>query len=163
MGQEIKDIKPPLDYPQNVWLFWIILIVVLITACVALWFWLKNKKAKNTFSSKPSWQLALDSIGQLCSQRLFENGHYNRFFTELSLILRHYIEERFNIRAAEMTTEEFLENVKNAQELTHKNLIAEFLRFSDEVKFAKHTPVKDDMDKAVKAVKDFICETKREQ
>lgn len=162
-SEDIRDIKPPLDYPTNGWIFWVVFLFVLVGLCVGIWLWLKRRKplGPNRLSKSAS-DIALDAINVLLSKGLFENGFYSRFFAEISLILRRYIEDRFHIRAAEMTTEEFLARARESKDLNqnYKDLLAKFLQFSDEVKFAKHTPTKEDMDKAVQTVKDFINETK---
>jgi hypothetical protein len=52
------------------------------------------------------------------------------------------MENRFSLRAPEMTTEEFLIDLKNSDVLNEeqKSLIREFLSHCDMVKFARYLP-----------------------
>ena len=64
------------------------------------------------------------------------------FCTAVSDALRLYLEERFDFRAPERTTEEFLIELQRADQLTdsQKEFLADFLSRCDVVKFAKHEP-----------------------
>jgi hypothetical protein len=92
-------------------------------------------------------------------------GKIKEFYERVSDILRHYIEHRFNLRAPERTTEEFL------AELTYTNMLprsdqerlGEFLRHCDLVKFAKHQPTAEQIQKTFNLVKDFIETTKSDE
>ncbi len=60
------------------------------------------------------------------------------FFVEISAIIRRYLEDRFDLRAPELTTEEFLAvaGTSGALSRAHQGLLREFLRRADLVKFA---------------------------
>lgn len=60
------------------------------------------------------------------------------FFVEISSIVRRYLEDRFELRAPELTTEEFLEVAGSANRLSrdHQSLLRDFLHQADLVKFA---------------------------
>ena len=64
------------------------------------------------------------------------------FCTAVSDALRLYLEERFDFRAPERTTEEFLLELQRADQLNaaQKEFLADFLSRCDVVKFAKHEP-----------------------
>jgi len=64
------------------------------------------------------------------------------FVTELSDVLRTYIEDRFGVRAPESTTEEFLSVVAQRHDAlaTRRESLAGFLTQCDLVKFARHRP-----------------------
>ena len=55
---------------------------------------------------------------------------------------RQYLEERFEFRAPERTTEEFLHELRRTNLLSadQKNSLSEFLQQCDLVKFAKYEP-----------------------
>ena len=84
---------------------------------------------------------------------------------ELSDIVRRYLENRFNLRAPEMTTEEFLNGVKDNKALSyeHKSLLREFLLHCDLVKFAKYEPPEKEADLSFKSAKELIDQTKGEE
>ena len=71
------------------------------------------------------------------------------------------MEDRFGLRAPEQTTEEFLEAMRDsyAIERAHKDLLKEFLRHADMVKFAELTPGPADAERAADSARRFIEQT----
>ncbi|MBL8013083.1 MAG: hypothetical protein JNN05_04475, partial [Candidatus Omnitrophica bacterium] len=88
------------------------------------------------------WSVADEQLSWLNKQGLSSPGEFRTYFTELSTIIRTYLEQRFEIRAPEMTTQEFLESMKDSSVLhqQHKDILKELLQTADMVKFAKHQP-----------------------
>ena len=78
--------------------------------------------------------------------------------------MRRYLEDRFELRAPELTTEEFLASVGESPDLSreHQVLLREFLRQADLVKFAGVRPAADDIQQSVDAARQFLEETKQE-
>jgi hypothetical protein len=64
------------------------------------------------------------------------------FCIAISLGLRVYLEERFELRAPERTTEEFLDELQSSPRLalSQKQSLGDFLMRCDLVKFARHEP-----------------------
>ena len=96
---------------------------------------------------------------------LLEKDECNPFYTELSLILREYLEGRFRLNAPDETTEEIIEALSQSPELTgaQRNILQEFMRQADIVKFAKGHPDRTTMESAFGTTKDFINETKQDR
>ncbi|HTD65415.1 MAG TPA: hypothetical protein VK846_02655, partial [Candidatus Limnocylindria bacterium] len=69
-------------------------------------------------------------------------GDPRAFCIAVSDAVRVYLEERFNLRAPERTTEEFLRDLQKTSALTaqQKASLAEFLEQCDLVKFARFEP-----------------------
>lgn len=69
------------------------------------------------------------------------------FFVTISLIVRQYLEDRFNLRAPDLTTEEFMMLAGSSGELSgeHRKMLQEFLRQADLVKFAGVHATEDDI------------------
>lgn len=86
------------------------------------------------------------------------------FVSEISNVLRRYIERRFNIKAPESTTEEFLNQLtKNGGELqAQKEVLARFLEFTDLVKFATKKVEDEDVQQGFDFIKSFIQQTQLE-
>lgn len=84
-----------------------------------------------------------------------------KYYIGVSGIVRHYIENRFNLHAPERTTEEFLMELANTDMLiqAHKVLLRDFLRHCDLVKFAKYGPTKEEIEGVYNTAKRFIEET----
>ncbi len=165
MIEDIKDIKPPLNLPLH-WLedfWWAWLLLALIIIAVAVFFFVRRKKAIEFQQAPPlpPWEKAMRQLEELGVKDLSGQGLWRDYYFTLSTILRHYIEERFAIKAAEMTTEEFLQKVKNEGVLSseQKNTLRDFMIIADMVKFAKHAPLRDEAQQSFDLVLKFVKET----
>jgi hypothetical protein len=108
----------------------------------------------------PPHELAYESLRRLVALGLIEKGEVEVFFVHLSAILRQYIENRFQVRAPERTTEEFLvEAAKNPTIEHHRVRLGEFLKLSDQVKFARFRPEAATIQGAFDTLKSFLAET----
>ncbi|HVK85220.1 MAG TPA: hypothetical protein VM513_13980 [Kofleriaceae bacterium] len=84
------------------------------------------------------------------------------WFVRLSAIVRHYLEHRYEIRAPELTTEEFLQVATARPELTgdHRGLLTQFLERCDRVKFAGYRPDADESIATLNAARGFVEDTR---
>jgi len=84
------------------------------------------------------------------------------WFVALSSIVRRYLEHRYEIRAPELTTEEFLQVATARPELTaeHRALLSSFLERCDRVKFAGYRPDADESLATLKAARGFVEDTR---
>jgi hypothetical protein len=158
----LRDVKAPLDYPHSSWL--LILLAVIIPGLVAVAVFLKRRTSLPA-KVKPAllpWQKALIQLMELEKQDFLSKEDYNGFYSELSDILRRYIEEQFAIRAPEMTTEEFLQFLRKSSALNpqQKEALGRFMESADLVKFAKYTPDASEALQGFQLAKKFIEETK---
>lgn len=164
-ADELRDIKPPVFFSRSYLFLIIILVLIILAALVVLVrYFLKRLKKKETIFCqplKPAHELAYEALAAL---KLKEKGKIKEYYSELSDIVRHYIENRFEIRAPEMTTEEFLFSLRGSADLTgaHKNLLKEFLSHCDMVKFAKYGPSTQEIEDSFTAAKRLVDETKIE-
>ncbi|MEA3306109.1 MAG: hypothetical protein U9R52_04770, partial [Candidatus Omnitrophota bacterium] len=112
--------------------------------------------------SRPAHRLAYEALRELEKKNYIKQGKIKKYYIELSDIARHYLENRFNIKAPEMTTEEFLLKAKEAKELgsEHKNLLKGFLSHCDSVKFAKYGPSEKEISSSFESAKILIDQTK---
>lgn len=86
----------------------------------------------------------------------------DQWFVELSSIVRAYLEHRYDIRAPELTTEEFLLVAARAKELTveHRAQLSAFLERCDRVKFAGYRPDSAESLATLDAARVFVEDTK---
>jgi len=105
--------------------------------------------------------VALAALDALRARKLVEHGAFKDFYSTLSDIVRRYLEDRFHVRAPEMTTEEFLLTTSRDGRLAapHRRLLGEFLTESDMVKFARHVPTIADSARAFEAARRFVDDT----
>lgn len=84
------------------------------------------------------------------------------WFVRLSSIVRRYLEQRYEIRAPELTTEEFLQVATARPELTseHRGLLTQFLERCDRVKFAGYRPDGEESLATLAAARGFVEDTR---
>ena len=159
----LHDIRGPVDLPGE-WL-WLVLVFAVVVCIFLLW-WvttlLKRKPVVKPVPTKPAWEIALDAMVRIESAQYIQNGRAKEFYSELSLVVRCYIEQRFDVHAPEMTTEEFMHKVQYSKNLTgiQQQFLSDFLNASDMVKFAKFVPAPRDMFEALRLARVFVEETK---
>src|SRR3989338_5453971 len=160
----LKDIKPPVDFPPDYTLLYVILFLVFAAAAFFLLkYFLQQKKEPPTVPVKFSaFEIASKRLSLLVQKNYPAQGKIKEYFSELADIIRRYIEERFYLKAPEMTTHEFLEKISHGQELKseHKQLFKEFLNVCDQVKFAKYSPAAKEIEEAFQLAKRFLEETR---
>ncbi len=147
MIPDIRDVKPPVNPPLDLseplsWLWIIACVAIAVAGAWYLYYRRKNMAVAPIIAQRLPWDIALEQLEELLRQRYLDRGLYKPFYSTLSDIVRHYLENRFNMRAPEMTTEEFLIFVQHSPALTagHKQALKDFLNGCDLVKFAKHEP-----------------------
>jgi len=155
---DIKDIKGPLHFLEINWILVSAVVVFLILGAGVFLFY-KAKKAKAPI--KLPHETALEEI-EAAKTAYARGGDVKEYYVGMSDCVRRYIERVFNLKAPEMTTEEFLNSLRESQALSleQKDLLKEFLNACDLVKFAKYKPTGDEMETVYKTAKRFVEETK---
>jgi hypothetical protein len=139
-ANDIRDIKPPLEITHGpVWLWWAFGALVLVT--VLLWAWrhfLKHVTKPTPPPPVPAHQRAKKKL----AEALALIAQPKPFCILVSDTARAYLEERFQFRAPERTTEEFLHELRGTNLLLpdQKDSLGNFLTSCDMVKFAKYEP-----------------------
>jgi hypothetical protein len=130
--------KPLIDIPSGwTWFFWSLLILALLAALYFGWRWWRKKPALVIPPIPPHVRAR-----RKLEQALAMISEPKPFSILVSGAIREYLEERFDFRAPERTTEEFLYELQNSLLLTRdqKSSLAEFLASCDLIKFAKYEP-----------------------
>jgi len=161
--QDLRDIKPPRPVPRD-WRPFVVVGAGLATllALAVLVRWLRRRpRAAPAPPPVPAEARARRALAELAARGLLERGAFKEYYAALSTIVRVYLEERFGLRAPEMTTEEFLLATARNAELTRpqRSALGAFLRESDLVKFARHVPALADAERAFAAAGRFVDET----
>lgn len=110
----------------------------------------------------PAHEWASRMFAALAADALLDGDRVQEFFYRVSGIVRGYIERRFGVCAAEMTTEEFLAAASSDARFPrqHATAMDPFLRACDLVKYAKHEPRRTDAEAALQAAQRFVEETR---
>jgi hypothetical protein len=161
---DIRDIKAPEAVPVD-WRPYYLLGggLALLLAVVAVLYRVLNRPrgAQSATPPRPPHEIAVQALEALRRRNLIADGAFKEYYSALSDIVRGYLEQRFRLRAPEMTTEEFLLTTSREARLegTHRRLLGEFLTESDLVKFARHLPTIADSERAWAAARRFVDET----
>lgn len=140
-------------------------VIVGIILLIFIFDYLKKKpKEKPAPPPIPAHILAWRELEALVEQHKSGNLSAELFVSELCNVLRRYIERRFNLKAPELTTEEFLNVlIKDGGELqSQQSVLKQFLEFTDLVKFANQKVQDDDVEKGFDFIKTFIQQSKLE-
>ena len=139
-----QEAPKPLIYIPNhwAWFLWTLLILALLAALYFGWRWWRKKPAL-VIPPIPAHVRARRRL----EQALAMIGEPKLFSILVSGAIREYLEERFDFRAPERTTEEFLHELQSSLLLTRdqKNSLAEFLASCDLIKFAKYEPTETEL------------------
>jgi hypothetical protein len=141
-----RDTVKPLIKIADVW-FWIILIAVIAAVLVIAWLlWRHWKRKKAAIPAVPPVPPHVRAR-QMLESALALISEPKPFTIEVSGTLRTYLEERFDFRAPERTTEEFLYELQGTNLLTaeQKLSLADFLANCDLIKFAKYEPTETEL------------------
>ena len=113
----------------------------------------------------PPHVIAFTALEELASKKLWQSGHDKQFQTELTNILRQYIEDRFFVFAMEKTTDEILDELFELAENQKSSLqnLKQILQLADLVKFAKYKPLPDENQLSFVNAKMFVEQTKIEE
>lgn len=169
----IFDIKEPLavNYSFMDWLrdnaklvAFSALGILLIAALI--WYLIRknrNKpvKVEPTKPELPLHTIALDKLNVLKRQQLWEQGQVKQYHSELTDIIRDYLEKRYHINALEQTSEEIFSGLKHLK-IPERQMIElrQMLLLADLVKFAKATPLNSDNEQSMENAISFVMNTK---
>jgi hypothetical protein len=158
-AKDIHGIKAPVSIP-NIWLWIWLTLALLLAAAVAWWIW---KKRRRQTLAPPAEVIvpAHEKARARLKDALALLDQPRPFCILVSDTIRVYLEERFNLRAPERTTEEFLEELQHSALLSHdqKQTLGEFLMGCDLVKFARYEPRTDELQAIYDAAVRLIDET----
>lgn len=165
----LADIKPIIEEPI-VWQDYIpeITLVGLLLLVALMWYIANRIKTKKELPSPPPiivppHEIAFGKLKVLKEQKLWQKGQVKEFHSQLTYIIREYLEKRYAVQALEQTTDEILGQMKGINlggDLTKK--MTRLLQTADLVKFAKAEPPADYHDNALALGEEFVRATKLE-
>lgn len=126
----------------------------------------KNKQPIFVLPKKPKLPahiVAFDALDRLKAKKLWQSDRVKDYYTELTDIIDRYIEDRFEVSAIEMTTDEILSGLAN-RSIPQQDMekLSSTLQTADLVKFAKLNPLPLENDNAWVFIYDFVKNTKLE-
>ncbi|MCD6097727.1 hypothetical protein J7K18_02425 [bacterium] len=169
---EIKDVKDPESLPFNYRKVIIISTTIIVALLVVgfVLYYIKRKRKRVSMLGfaaphRPPDEVALERLLSLDESELLKRKEYKQFFTQLSDILREYLEARFDVPALESTTSQLLQLLADIDEIDRDVIdnITQILQLSDLVKFAKYIPLDEEVSGVIDDVRSIIEQTKREK
>ncbi len=166
--EDIMGIADPVNLPVDYKPYILIGagIVVLIGAGITTYILLRRRERKiEEAPPRAAHEIAYEQLQEIVNANLIETEEIGKYYVLLSATVRYYLENRFNLHAPEMTTEEFLQVVSTAASdgvliQDHRNLLQDFLTECDLVKFARYGPDEEQMQTAFASAKRFVDETR---
>ena len=172
LAQKMYDIKPLIEVERNrseLWL-WLLGILVALALIGGLLYWFVLRKKPLTEEEKvallPAYDRALLELKKLENSKYLIQDEYKQYYSELTDIVRSYLEEDVHVSAMESTTDELidkLEMLKDAGELRlEDDTLKQFKRIlqtADLVKFAKSRPASTVAQNDRKAIEEIVVKT----
>jgi hypothetical protein len=162
----IKPIKGPVKVPFSIleYLPWILAgLLFLAIAGFLLYYLIRKRKGEPIFVLRPAvryqpHERALMELEKLRVKKLWQAGKWKEYHTELTDILRKYLEDRFHLMAMESTSGEILDDLeeKTAIPKECRKMLGEILSMADLVKFAKYLPLPEDHEQSMEYALDFV-------
>ncbi len=161
---DIHDIKPTVAVADaKAWLFYLLAgLAALILLVLGFWLWRRKRhlqEEEHLEPPLPAEVIALEALKQLAADRkgLIDG---QTFYFRLSAILRQYIDQRYNLSASKMTTEEFVPCVETLDlPLDLKRSLINLCQGTDPIKFAKASVNDLKVDADLRFVEDFVQQT----
>jgi len=89
---------------------------------------------------KPLHERMLEALGEIERRKLWQQGQVKQYQSEVTDLLRTYVEERYGVPALERTTDDLVAELRlSAMGSEPRELLGNLLRLADMVKFAKYT------------------------
>jgi hypothetical protein len=166
----IYDIKQPMAVSYTFWdwlkdhKWWVLLAAVVVAGAIVLIVYLSRpkpvKKVKVIAPDVPAHVIALNKLQQLRERKLWQQEAVKEYHSELSDIIREYLEKRYVIKTHERTTEEIISSLRHmsiANEYRVK--LNQVLVLADLVKFAKEKPLPEDNELSMENAISFVTKT----
>ena len=150
--QKLFDIKPVIDVEKPsegfpIWIVYVLVGLMFLGAVLYLVFFRKTKAEREAENKLPPFEEALQNLTKLDSEGLLASNEYKKYYSELTEVLKKYLDEKVYDNALESTSEELitqLELLRDSGKLPiSKEAIVKLnkvLQTSDLVKFAKSQP-----------------------
>lgn len=144
-------------------------LIALVLLSLTVWFvasqlykYMRKREATERVLPKIAPHIVANkALVELNHRKLWQNGKYKLYYTELTAILRVYISERWGISAMEYTTPEIIEALSDIDMPRDSRFaLVALLRTADMVKFAKAEPDADENEENYTRAYYFVENTK---
>lgn len=157
---QFDDFKPYL---------WYLLIALVVIGLILYFIFRKKKEVKEQeiIPALPPYEEAIQKLHQLDEKLLWQNNKVKEYYSELTEIVRAFIERELKVPALESTTDELIETLTDFNDSesisTTKETIKKLkglLQEADLVKFAKSKPMSEQIETNRKEAEEVVTELK---
>jgi len=166
----VYDIKQPLTVTYGLldWLkdnaVLVSLGIVVLLLIIGLWYYIRKRKKDSPVvvqvePSVSAYERALSKLKLLEDQELWQKDQVKLYHSELTDIIREFLEKRYQIRAMEQTSDEIFACLSH-MEIPEQNWnrLRQVLTLADLVKFAKEKPLNTDNEQSMENAISFVKE-----
>ena len=158
--QDIRGVKPPVELSDGAgWIGWLLLVLCLAAAPALIKYFRRPKE--HGHDAEPVVPPDIRALEQL-RRALPLLDRPGPFCVKMSDAIRAYLEDGFDLKAPERTTEEFLEEARSSALLSsvQKQQLGHFFAACDLVKFARDDPGQDPLRSLHAGAMSFVRETR---
>jgi len=166
MQADIRDIKAikEVGITFKEILPYLLILLVIIGGVILVIYYLKKRRASDGEVAIPKIDpkipphvYAYEALETLEKKKMWQKGEIKSYYSELTEIIRTYIELQFNVNAMEMTSDEVLFEVpRSGIDNSSVKLLSGLLQLADMVKFAKWKPSNSEHEVSMKNATNFI-------
>lgn len=162
-----ENMKTPVKLyeAKGLLLYWLLAAIAIIAAVYLIVRYRDDKPIIRRIKIEPKVPAHIRAISEIEELRR-SGGPHNEdakaYYTQLTDILREYINDRFGFNATEMTSYEILERLEESRDKESLNELRDLLSTSDMVKFAKFKPMLNENDQNLVNALEFVNDTKIE-
>lgn len=160
------DIKSIVQIPKNVWDYiqpylGYVLILLVILVCVIIYLIRRKNKKSETHKSEPD-VLAIKRLKKLKKSDYIVKDLYKKYYSELTSIIKEYMEARWNFPATKLLSDDLLEYLKKEKWIDENEIenLSVIFKISDLAKFAKYKPTPEETKLHMEKAINFINLTK---
>ena len=168
-SQAIKPIKDilaaPITFEELLPYFIMGGIALLLIGLVLYFLVFRKKKEVPVFKPKPviilPYDQAMSKLAHLEREKLWQAGNIKEYYSQLTEILREYMEGQFKIPALESTTDEIIRDLRDKPlKQSLKSTVGELFQGADLAKFAKFKPGPSENLAAMETARQFVKESR---
>ena len=154
-------------WADYLWIAYILLALLFLAASVYVY--KKYFQQEEVIEEKeeiiiPAHVIAINKLDTLKSKNLWQQGKIKEYQSNLTYVAREYLENRYGVKALELTTDETLKALENVDfEGIYSEDLKQILTIADLVKFAKAKPGDDIHSSFMTKTYDLIENTKQDQ
>jgi hypothetical protein len=169
--QDYHDIRDIIDVPNPYvkWIAWIVGAVTLLSLLLLVWLVGRRRLLARAEGASVTgqpllspYEQAIRQLDELARQKAWENGPVKTYYTQLNDVLRLYVLRRLGIASLAETNEELIRKLRGVGlSDSAYSALAETLRMSDFVKFAKYVPAATDNEHHFRVIRSAVEDMER--